>query len=237
MIHKKSRPRYAATMIIPVIEVPRRERTSAFHVNGEKFSTSSENDNATRKHWLPRSASAQGQAAESDSDYSLKIVSVFEDVPMSKLAASVVAQVTQFIGENAVRCRSWEARAMTNMGVVLEAARAAAVADILVVSARAAHELSFRINLWIEKWLPQRQRLPGALVALIGPSQTPASSSSNVRHYLRTVAQSAGLDFFTKENGLSPLADPPKTRSADQFPGKTGWNSNVPHISHWGINE
>jgi hypothetical protein len=114
------------------------------------------------------------------------------------------------------------------------AAKDAAAAEIIIVSAHEGRQLPKEVKAWIELWLSYKTQAT-ALVGLFGSE----SVENPVRSYLAEVAQRAKIAFFCQP-GIWPGTD-----NAGQ-----GWKENEntfsflasamqegPAISHWGINE
>jgi len=96
----------------------------------------------------------------------------------------------------------------------MDSVRAAAEADVLVVSVRDTGELSISLYAWIDTWLPLRAGRAGALVALLGVPPRPDAQSGRAHAYLEAVARRTGLDFLPRERKLPEapfaLSIPPK---------------------------
>ena len=134
--------------------------------------------------------------APTESEYALNIVGVYQDpmtqswgVPMCRLA-------TQLAGEDRIRNTWFDVHSLNDIGILLEAVRAALVADVLVVSVYAADELPLGLYVWIDAWLPRRTSREGALTALIGADEPRDLRSFRTRDYLQAVAHKARLDFI-----------------------------------------
>lgn len=134
--------------------------------------------------------------APTESDYALNILGIYQDpltqswgVPMCRLA-------TQLAGEDRIRNQWFDVHSLNDIGVLLEAVRAAQVADVIVVSLYAADELPLGLYVWIDAWLPRRSSRVGALTALIGVDQSQDPPSIRTREYLQAVARKAQLDFI-----------------------------------------
>lgn len=116
-------------------------------------------------------------------------------------------------------------------------------ADMILVGLRGAPELPVNLYVWVDAWMPRRQLKTGALVAIIGISETTAQQSSHAESYLRAVSRRASLDFMMQERKLpscgpdiaSHLLERSKeiTPTLDQILG----SGDVESHRHWGINE
>jgi hypothetical protein len=134
--------------------------------------------------------------AANKSEYALSIVGVYQDpltqswgVPMCRLA-------TQLVGENHIQHLWYDVHSLTDSRVLVDAVRAALVADVIVVSVHAAEELPVGLYVWIDAWLPRRASREGALTALIGGDEPQDLPSTRTREYLHAVARKAQLDFI-----------------------------------------
>jgi hypothetical protein len=114
----------------------------------------------------------------------------------------VAGQVIQLLGERSVRSTWCKIRGLSDPEVFLDAVQAAATADILIVSVRAADDLPLDVYEWVETWLPLRLQLAGTLVALIGAPEQPGADSLRIGHYLQDVAQRGELEFLLQEQKL-----------------------------------
>jgi hypothetical protein len=105
---------------------------------------------------------------------------------------------------------------LTDPRVFMGSVRAAAAADVLVVSVRDTGELPTSLSVWIDAWIPGRAGTTGALVALIGVPPQPDAQSGRAYQYLEVAARKAGLDFLPHERKL------PEQPWALSNPGKIG---------------
>ena len=103
---------------------------------------------------------------------------------------------TQLVGEEHVRDTWYDVHSLDDVRILLDAVRAALVADLIVVSVHAADELPLGLYVWIDAWLPRRASREGALTALIGADEPQYPQSSRTRDYLQAVARKAQLDFI-----------------------------------------
>ena len=140
--------------------------------------------------------SDEATAAPTESEYALNIVGVYQDsvtqswgVPMCRLAM-------QLAGEDHVRNTWYDVHSLDDIETLLEAVRAALVADVIVISVYAAEELPLGLYVWIDAWLPRRTSREGALTALIGADQPQDLPSFRTCDYLQAVARKAQLDFI-----------------------------------------
>ena len=117
--------------------------------------------------------------------------------------------------------QSWNLGDLSSAFVFADAVRAAAEADVLVISVRDAGDLPRLLHAWIDCWLTQGAGRAGTLVALIGVPTKQEALSGRAREYLETVARQAGLDFLPQERRLAEEAlarsTPPRITRANEL--------------------
>jgi hypothetical protein len=99
-------------------------------------------------------------------------------------------------GKDHIRNKWYDVHSLSDLGILLEAVRAALVADVIVISVHAADELPLGLYVWIDAWLPRRTASEGALTALIGADEPQGPESFRTREYLQAVARKGHLDFI-----------------------------------------
>lgn len=103
------------------------------------------------------------------------------------------------------------------------AARETAVADLMVVAARAGSELPEAVKDYLGLWLANRddRSRPRALVALLPAATTHHAATGGMLSELKSLAQSGAVDFFANgdEVGSAPL-----TRGSVPMPGNSPWH-------------
>ena len=137
--------------------------------------------------------------APDESEYALNIVGVYQDVASRNWAMQVCQRATQSAGEEQVRNLWYNANSLSDAGVLLDANRAALVADVIVISLYASDELPLGLYVWVQAWLPRRLSRKGALAALVGVADPWDSPSIRTFEYLRAVARKGQLDFISQE--------------------------------------
>ncbi len=147
----------------------------------------------------------------------LKVVVVYQDSLTRAWALDLWDRVNSALKNESVFLQSWRMADLTHARVLPEAIAAAATADILLVSVRAAAELPPALSVWVEGWIPRRGQLAGTLVALLGTSDEPPVEPPPVEHYLQAVAQRAKLDFMPRQRVL-PAGVPPQAPVPPQQP-------------------
>jgi hypothetical protein len=118
------------------------------------------------------------------------------------------------------------------------AAKDAAAADIIIISAHEGNELPSETKAWIEMWLAYKTQA-SALVGLFG-NESPYNPA---RDYLAEIAKRANVEFFCQPGfwpGKAETHD--KTSVAWEqnertFSALTAVMNEEPITSHWGINE
>jgi len=142
--------------------------------------------------------SAQAARAYGETEPVLKVATVYQDPLTHHWATELWERVGQLIGGEGVCHQTWKISGLMEPGVFVDSVRAAAEADVLVLSVRDAGELPINLYVWIDAWMPRRAGRAGALVALIGVSP----QSGRAHEYLGAVARRAGLDFLPRERKL-----------------------------------
>jgi hypothetical protein len=153
----------------------------------------------------------------------LNITSVYQDPLTHEWCTELWERVEPLIGRGGTCRKAWSIGRLAEPFAFEDAVEAAAEADVLVISVRAAGDLPLMLRVWIDAWLPRRAGRSGALVALIGLSSRPDAPSSRAHQYFQTVARQGGLDFLPRERKLpdEPLTLsvlPPVTPAANITP-------------------
>jgi hypothetical protein len=179
-----------------------------------------------------------------EAEPALRVVTVYQDPLTRCWATELWERVRRLIGGEEVRRQSWNLSDLADRRVLMDAVRAAAEADVLVVSVRDTRELPVGLCGWADAWIPGRAGPAGALVALIGVPPQPDAQSGRAYRYLETVARRAHLDFLPHERKLpeQPLAlsNPPKIgQPANRtMPLAAGTFSTGPQaLLHWELSE
>ena len=135
-------------------------------------------------------------AVPTESEYALNIVGVYQDTVTQSWGVPMCRLATQLAGEDHIRNTWFDVDSLNDIGILMEAVRAALVADVIVISVYAAEELPLGLYVWIDAWLPRRTSREGALTALIGADEPQDLRSFCTRDYLHAVARKARLDFI-----------------------------------------
>jgi hypothetical protein len=118
------------------------------------------------------------------------------------------------------------------------AAKDAAAAEIIIISAHEGTQLPAEVKAWIELWLSYKTQA-AALVGLFGSE----SIDNPIRDYLAQVAKRANIEFFCQPGIWPGKAEKHKTparafeRNEQSFALLTSAAQQAPSVSHGGINE
>jgi hypothetical protein len=177
---------------------------------------------------------AFGSSDEANS--TLNVVIAYEDLETGKRAMKTYEYMVEQLGGQCLFANQmWKFDVLAVPKLKEIAAKDAAAAEIIIVSAHEGKQLPKEVKSWVELWLSYKTQAT-ALVGLFGSE----SVDNPVRSYLADVAQRARIAFFCQP-GIWPGTSDNVTR---------GWNDNentfsllasavqeAPAISHWGINE
>jgi hypothetical protein len=132
--------------------------------------------------------------------YALNVALVYQDAPTRQWASQVRDLMAAVVGPDAVRCSEWKINDLIEPGVYWQSVAALAQADVIVVSLLEAERLPAVFYLWVNLWLQERCGLPGALVALVVPSEELNTQAKHeTRSYLSALASQGRLEFFMQE--------------------------------------
>ncbi len=147
---------------------------------------------------------------------SLNIAVAYEDEATREWANQTTEQITVLVGASCARIAWWSAGQLNNPSVRSEAVRSAGLADILIVSIRAAARVSAGLHAWIVWGLASRSRPEGLLVAQLGTGALPGVPSVHVRSYSEALARANGLDFLPCERELAAAVPRPLWRPGER---------------------
>jgi hypothetical protein len=178
-----------------------------------------------------------------ESEYTLKIAGVYQDNVTRDWAMQTCRRATRLAEEERVQNRWYDINSLSDHGILLEAVRAALVADVIVVSVYAADALPLDLYVWFEAWLPRRLSRGGALTALIGVAEPPDSQLVRTLEYLQAVARKAQLDFIPQQR-KRPIASTASSMELIAEPGSARAQA-LQELSRqrydayyrWGLNE
>jgi hypothetical protein len=174
----------------------------------------------TQQDYVGRRIGAADRAAMTavGPEPALNVVVIYQDPLTRHWAADLWDRVGQLIDSGGISRKCWNLSDLAGAFVFAEAVRAAAEADVLVISVRDAGDLPLLLHMWVDGWMPRRAGRAGALVALIGVPARPDVPSGGAHQYLGAIARQAGLDFLPQERRLPAetvaLSTPPRMAPA-----------------------
>jgi hypothetical protein len=146
---------------------------------------------------LMQRTSLSGELASApDESCALNVAGVYQDSVTRLWTMQFCRRATRVAGEENVQCACYSTNSLGDTGILMDAASAAVVADVIVVSVYAADELPLELYTWVEAWLPRRLLRAGALAALIGVAEALESQFIRTITSLQAVARKARLDFI-----------------------------------------
>jgi hypothetical protein len=169
----------------------------------------------------------------------LNVVIAYEDLDTGKRAMKTYEYlVKQLGGECLFANQMWKFDVLAVPKLKEIAAKDAAAAEIIIVSAHEGRELPGAVKAWIDLWVSYKTEAR-ALVGLFDGD----TAGRPARSYLAEIARRAKIEFFCQP-GIWPGSK--ITRSTNTL--KQPWNNNtlafiatatqeVPSFPHWGINE
>ncbi len=93
-----------------------------------------------------------GLLTPDESKYALNVAGVYEDSVTRDWAVQMCRAATQRVGEEHVQKTWHDVNSLSDPSFLLDAVRAAVVADVILVSVYAAGELPLGLYLWIDVW-------------------------------------------------------------------------------------
>jgi hypothetical protein len=184
-----------------------------------------------------------GDISSNESGYTLNIVGVYQDRMTRDWGLQTCRLAMQLLGEEHVQNNWYNVDFLENSVILLDAVRAALMADVVVVSVYAADELPLEIYAWIDLWLPRRLSRPGVLAALVGVADQSDTQSIHTREYLQTVAHKGQLDFIPQVRQRLIAASGSSDKLMMERPSTDVRLIQEPRghryevQSHWGLNE
>ncbi len=177
----------------------------------------------------------------SDRDFNsaLNVVIAYEDLETGKRAMKTYEYMVQQLGEDCLFANQmWKFDVLAVPKLKDIAAKDAAAAEIIIISAHGGRDLPAEVKSWIEMWLGYKTEA-SALVALFDGD----TEFNPARAYLEDIASRAQIEFFCQPSirlgsaqtrSTTTLAHP---RSEKTFAFLTTATQEVPSFPHWGINE
>ena len=178
-------------------------------------------------------------SSDGDVNSALNVVIAYEDLETGKRAMRTYEYMVQQLGNQCLFANQmWKFDVLALPKLREIAAKDAAAAEIIMVSAHEGRELPADVKSWIEMWLGYRTGATALVGLFDGETElTPA------RTYLADVARRANIEFFSQP-GIWPggvgtrstttLAHPRSDKTLAFLATAT---QEVPCFPHWGINE
>jgi len=162
-----------------------------------------------------------------------KVLIVYQTFEYGSRARVVVERLANQIQLTAqIECDGWNFSWLDQPRFWDRAAREAAAADIIIVSAQSAKELPAHVKAWLQVWMPRKKNSSSALIAMFDDQQ----SSQPLHTYLSEMAVERGRDLFW-QNYSPAAAFPPTAPERRQFAGSfIGVDAHI-GARDWGINE
>jgi hypothetical protein len=169
----------------------------------------------------------------------LNVVIAYEDLETGKRAMKTYDYMVEQLGDQCLFTNQmWKFDVLSVPKLKEIAAKDAAAAEIIIVSAHEGKQLPAEVKGWVETWLSYKTQT-AALVGLFGAE----SVENPVRNYLAEVAKRAKIDFFcqpgiwpgmgAKHNAITSTWE----RNDKTFSFLANAAQEDPAVSHWGINE
>src|SRR4051812_21678448 len=131
-------------------------------------------------------------SSDRDGNPALNVVIAYEDLETGKRAMKTYEYMVQQLGDQCLFANQmWKFDVLAVPKLKEIAAKDAAAAEIIIVSAHEGRELPAEVKAWIEMWLAYK-RETGALVALFDGD----AAENPARTYLAEVARRAKIEFF-----------------------------------------
>jgi hypothetical protein len=166
----------------------------------------------------------------------LNVVIAYEDLETGKRAIKTYEYMVEQLGDQCLFSNQmWKFDVLMVPKLKDIAAKDAAAADIIIVSAHEGKPLPNEVKAWMETWLSYKSQA-SALVGLFGNE----SVNRPVRDYLAEVARRAKIEFFCQPGILPGTTRTTPTRAWERDDKSYAFLSRateMPAVSHWGINE
>jgi len=179
--------------------------------------------------------------SSSDTEFNsaLNVVIAYEDLDTGKRAMKTYEFMVQQLGDQCIFANQmWKFDVLAVPKLKEMAAKDAAAAEIIIISAHEGRELPPAVKAWIETWVGYKTQAT-ALVALLGDE----AGDNPVRTYLAEVARRAKIEFFCQPgiwpdaSERQPAATHAQPRNEQTFAFLANATQEVPAFLHWGINE
>jgi hypothetical protein len=126
------------------------------------------------------------------------VVIIYEDCGTGRRAKYFYENLVQELkGKCDFNLQLWSFQVLAISAIGNWAARVAAQADFVILSLHGKAGLPIEIREWIETWARLIVDSNAALIALVDKPRTMDGKAASTVTYLRSVANRAGIDFFT----------------------------------------
>ena len=176
-------------------------------------------------------------SSDREGNSALNVVIAYEDLETGKRAMKTYEYMVQQLGDECLFANQmWKFDVLAVPKLKEIAAKDAAAAEIIVVSAHEGREFPTQVKAWIDLWLSYKTEA-SALVGLFDGE----SFEGPARAYLADIARRAKIEFFCQP-GIWPGSKLTRSTNTLVEPVKTltfltTASREVPSFSHWGINE
>ena len=166
----------------------------------------------------------------------MNVVIAYEDLETGKRAIKTYEYMVEQLGDECLFSNQmWKFDVLMVPKLKEIAAKDAAAADIIIVSAHEGKPLPTEVKGWMETWLSYKSQA-SAIVGLFGNE----SVNNPVRNYLAEVAQRAKIEFFCQPGIWPGTTRTTSTRAWERNDKSYAFLNRAPEtpaVSHWGINE
>src|SRR6185437_1781183 len=178
-------------------------------------------------------------SSEKKVNSALNVVIAYEDLETGKRAMKTYDYMVEQLGDQCLFTNQmWKFDVLPVPKLKEIAAKDAASAEIIIVSAHEGKQLPDEVKSWVELWLSYETQAT-ALVGLFGAE----NPENPVRNYLADVARRAKIEFFCQPGIWPALGQKHDTstrmweRNEKTFSFLANAVREEPVASHWGINE
>lgn len=126
----------------------------------------------------------------------MKFTIIYDDFSTGTRGKRFADMLAAATGEDGHSIAPWRSEMLDWDHLAADVTRDAESSDYVIFSLRGDGGLSFAAKQWVEAWLAGAAGENTVIVALFDPARSTAGHANGTRHYLRHVANSAGVDFF-----------------------------------------
>jgi hypothetical protein len=142
----------------------------------------------------------QSGASEPEPRQECAVVLAYDELPAGRQAMELVSWMSSKHGDVRFDIRAWRFDLLDHPDFERSATWDGVTADVLVLSASNPFDVPNGVRTWLTQCLAGREGSAAAVVALLGPKNSPRVADSPLMRFAQTAAKTAGFDFF------SPLA-------------------------------